>query len=139
MARAGRRAAGALEQAVLSCLAASDGGLTAAGVQAALGDPLAYTTVMTTLGRLHAKGVVSRTARGRAWAYRLATDLDSVASETTARRMLRLLDRGPDRAGALARFVADLDPADESVLRGLLAASARGAGRADVDVRDEAP
>jgi hypothetical protein len=39
----------------------------------------------------------------------------------TARRMSRLLDSREDRAGVLARFVADLTPEDERLLAGLLA------------------
>jgi hypothetical protein len=39
----------------------------------------------------------------------------------TARRMSRLLDSGPDRAGVLARFVADLSAEDERLLSDLLA------------------
>jgi len=49
----GRRK-GALEQEVLAALAAAGRPLTAAEVLADLGDGLAYTTVMTTLSRLHA-------------------------------------------------------------------------------------
>ena len=37
-----------------------------------------------------------------------------------ARRMLRLLDTGSDRAGVMARFVANLDPADEALLARLV-------------------
>ena len=36
--------------------------------------------------------------------------------------MRRVLDAGGDRAGVLARFVADLSPEDEQLLSGLLAA-----------------
>ncbi len=38
-------------------------------VQAALGEPLAYTTVQTMLNVLHRKGRVTRTLRGRAYEY----------------------------------------------------------------------
>ena len=38
--------------------------------------------------------------------------------------MRRVLDEGGDRAGVLARFVADLSPEDEQLLAGLLAADA---------------
>ena len=43
----------------------------------------------------------------------------------TARRMTRLLDSGQDRADVLARFVADLSPADEQMLTDLLAEGRR--------------
>jgi hypothetical protein len=41
----------------------------------------------------------------------------------TARRMSRLLESGEDRAGVLARFVADLSPEDERLLTELLGGS----------------
>ena len=110
------RAPGDLEQEVLAVLAAADTPLTPARVREELGSPLAYTTVMTTLSRLHAKGAVSRERAGRAYAYRW---VDSATR--TARRMHLLLDGDQDRARVLARFVAELDPADGQLLEELLA------------------
>ena len=92
-------------------------------VLAELKSGLAYTTVMTTLARLHRKGALTRERRGRAYAYALAGSMDTVAAGLTARRMLRLLDAGEaDRSSVLASFVADLDPADERLLLSLLVA-----------------
>jgi predicted transcriptional regulator len=119
MAAGGRRR-GALEQEVLGCLAAAGRPLTVAEVLVELGDELAYTTVMTALSRLHAKGVWSREQAGRAFAYSLPADPAAMGASVTARRMSRLLDSGQDRAGVLARFVADLSPADEQLLTELL-------------------
>lgn len=116
MAAAGRRR-GALEQEVLGCLGAAGRPLTVAEVQADLGDDLAYTTVLTALSRLHAKGATIRSPAGRGYAYALPAD---PAAAVTARRMSRLLDSGEDRAGVLARFVADLSPEDERLLTELL-------------------
>ena len=82
---------------------------------------LAYTTVLTALSRLHDKGALGREPAGRAFAYSLPADPATVDASMTARRMSRLLDAGNDRAGVLARFVADLSPADEQVLAELLA------------------
>ena len=48
------RPRGALEREVLACLAAAGGPLSPGDVLAELGGGLAYTTVMTTLSRLHA-------------------------------------------------------------------------------------
>ena len=107
------RPRGALEREVLACLAAAGRPLTAGEVLADLGDGLAYTTVMTTLTRLHAKGVLTREASGRAYAYSLTGSLEAIPASLTAGRMRRLLDAGEDRAGVLARFVADLGPDDE--------------------------
>jgi predicted transcriptional regulator len=114
------RARGALEREVLACLAAAGRPLTTAEVQAGLDGRLAYTTVMTALTRLHAKGVLTRRPAGRAFAYGRAAEMDEIPASLTARGMRRLLDSGPDRASVLASFVADLRPEDERILSGLL-------------------
>jgi predicted transcriptional regulator len=121
------RPRGALERQVLACLGAAGRPLTAGEVLAELGGGLAYTTVMTTLSRLHAKGALTREPAGRAYAYRLPGDPADVGASVTAHRMRRLLDAGEDRAGVLARFVANLSPEDERLLADLLARPAVGA------------
>jgi predicted transcriptional regulator len=90
-------------------------------VQAELGGGLAYTTVMTTLSRLHAKGAVTREAAGRGYAYALLGGPGTAQASMTAHRMLKLLEADADRAHVLSRFVADLSPDDERLLAGLLA------------------
>ena len=120
MSETSGRPRGALEREVLACLAAARRPLTAAEVLADLGGGLAYTTVMTTLTRLHGKGALTREPTGRAYAYSLAGSLDAIPASLTAGRMRRLLDAGEDRAGVLARFVADLSPDDERLLTELL-------------------
>jgi predicted transcriptional regulator len=126
---AGRRR-GALEQEVLGCLAAAGRPLTVAEVQTDLGGDRAYTTVMTALSRLHAKGALTREPAGRGYAYAMPADPAAMGASVTARRMSRLLTSGEDRAGVLARFVADLSPDDERLLTELLAA-----GREDREPR----
>ena len=121
-----RRRKGALEQQILACLAAAAGPLSPAQVQAALGGDLAYTTVMTTLARLHAKHALTRAMDGRAYRYSLAGDAKGAVASVTAHQMLRLLE-GTDRARVLSRFVADLDPTDEEVLARLLSAAGQRA------------
>lgn len=115
------RSPGGLEREVLSCLAAADGPLTPAEVRADLGGTLAYTTIMTTLSRLHEKRALTRELHGRAYAYSLAGGPREAQASVTAHQMRRLLDDGADRAGVLSRFVAALDPADERLLAELLA------------------
>ena len=115
------RARGELERQVLACLGAAQRPLTAGEVLAELGGGLAYTTVMTSLSRLHAKGALTREPAGRAYAYALAGDAAGMQASVTAHRMRRLLETGGDRAGVLARFVADLRPEDEQLLAELLA------------------
>ena len=114
------RPRGALEQEVLACLAAAGQPLAPGEVLAGLGGQLAYTTVMTTLSRLHAKGAVTREPAGRGYVYALRGGTGDAQASMTAHRMLRLLESGPDRAGVLSRFVADLSPQDEQLLTDLL-------------------
>jgi predicted transcriptional regulator len=130
MSAAPGRPRGALERQVLACLAAADGPVTAGEVLTELGGDLAYTTVMTTLARLHTKGAVSRELNGRAYAYSLNGDEADVTMVVTAHRMRRLLEGGGNRAGVLARFVADLTPEDEKLLTDLLGRSTDEAGSA---------
>ena len=126
------RPRGALERDVLACLAAAGRALSPGEVRAELGGDLAYTTVMTTLSRLHAKGAISRQAVGRGYQYELPGGPDAAQASMTAHRMLRLLDAGADRAGVLSRFVADLRPEDEELLTNLL-------GETGGPDRDEGP
>ena len=90
--------------------------LTPGEVQGALRDELAYTTVMTTLARLHEKGLVARERVGRAYAYQ------PVAEEAghLAALMRALLETGHDRAAVFSRFVDELSPADSELLTELL-------------------
>ena len=115
-----RRDRGALEAEVLRVLRSSGRSMTARDVRAAIaGDP-AYTTVMTTLSRLHDKGALTREASGRAFAYGVAGDQGAVDAALVARRMARLLDSGADRSVALTRFVSELGPDDERLLSDVL-------------------
>ena len=115
------RPRGALEREVLARLAAAGRPLTPGEVRAQLDDELAYTTIMTTLSRLHAKGAVARRPSGRGFAYELSGGPADAEASMTAHRMLQLLQGGRDRAGVLSRFVADLSPEDEEMLANLIA------------------
>jgi len=111
-----RRSRGALEAEVLDVLWSADAALTPAEVQAALGRPLAYTTVLTILQRLHIKGQLTREVRGRGHAYRpVLSRLDAAAT-----RMEGALADVGDRKAVLSRFVAKLRPADVAALRDVL-------------------
>ena len=111
-----RRGAGELEAATLAVLQASGTALTPGQVRDRLGGRLAYTTVVTILSRLHAKGVLSRVRTGRAYAYAPVADEPGLA----ARRMQGVLEAEDDRETVLARFVSGLSPADERLLRRML-------------------
>lgn len=121
------RGRGELEREVLACVAAAGAPVSANDVLAELGGGLAYTTVMTTLARLESKGVLTRVLSGRAYAYSVAGDPAQVEAALAAHRMRRVLESRGDRAGILARFVADLSEDDERLLRQLLADHERSA------------
>lgn len=95
---------------------AADAALTPAEIQADLGGGLAYNTVHTILTRLWEKKLVVRDAGGRRGGYLPAKD----ASEVAAQLMHEALDRQPDRAAVLQRFVTGLAADDEAMLRSLL-------------------
>lgn len=121
----GRREAGELETAVLGVLWAAAGPLTPGQTQAALareGNDLAYTSVATTLVRLHAKGLVERAAEGRTHRYTPT----AAAARQVADRMRGLLGDGGGRAVVLSHFVAGLSADDEATLLELLAATEPG-------------
>ncbi|KUO10404.1 BlaI/MecI/CopY family transcriptional regulator [Streptomyces sp. DSM 15324] len=114
-----RRRQGELEALVLSVLGEAEGPVSAGWVQERLGDDLAYTTVITILTRLLAKGVVTRERAGRSFAWTPAADQAGLA----AHRMRRVLDAESDREAVLASFVTGLGPDDERLLRELLGRS----------------
>ncbi|WP_333772191.1 BlaI/MecI/CopY family transcriptional regulator [Streptomyces sp. IBSBF 3136] len=111
-----RRPAGELEASVMAALWAAGAPQTPGQVQLTLGADLARTTVTTILTRLHDKGTVERRRQGRGYAYFPLQD----AHGLTARRMHSELNRDSDRETVLARFVAQLSPDDERILRDLL-------------------
>ena len=124
-AMSARRAAGELETAVLAVLQPAGRPLSPGAVREQLGDGLAYTTVVTILSRLHAKGVLTRRKSGRAYLYAPVADEPGLA----ARRMARVLDAEADREAVLARFVSGLSGADEELLRKMLGDEPGLAGR----------
>ena len=107
-----RRGAGELESEVLATLHAADRPLTPGEVQRALGSDLAYTTVMTTLTRLHGKGLAARVSAGRGFVYSPAASEAAIV----ARQMHALLAGGTDKAAVLAQFFDGLDADEEQAL-----------------------
>jgi predicted transcriptional regulator len=114
---AGRRGAGELEAEVLGVLQEAGFALSPGEVRDRVGAALAYTTVVTILSRLHAKGVLERHKSGRAFLYAPVADSSGLA----ARRMAHVLDGEADREAVLARFVSTLSDRDEQLLRRMLA------------------
>ena len=121
-----RRGAGELEAAVLVVLQAAGRPLAPGEVREQLGESLAYTTVVTILSRLHAKGVLDRRKAGRAFRYAPVADEPGLA----ARRMARVLEGEVDREAVLARFFSGLSSADEDLLRRMLGDEPGPAGQA---------
>jgi predicted transcriptional regulator len=122
-----RRAAGELESTVLGLLHAAGRPLPPGAVRERLGGDLAYTTVVTILSRLHAKGVLKRARAGRAYLYAPVADEPGLA----ARRMATVLAAEPDREAVLARFVSSLSRSDEQLLRRMLGETGDADGPGD--------
>jgi predicted transcriptional regulator len=120
--RSPKHSAGSLEAEVMAALWASDAQLTPGEVQRSLGRTLAYTTVMTTLARLHAKGMADRVKHGRAYAYSPVKRQD----EHAAQAMSKVLSGGGDKTAVLTHFVESLGPQEEALLRQLLERSESG-------------
>lgn len=86
--------------------------------------PLAYTTVMTILGRLYKKGFLTRTPEGRHHRYAPVLDEASLPAEVGRRELRRLVER--HGAATLAGFAADLADAELTArLRELAATHAK--------------
>ncbi|MEV8046988.1 BlaI/MecI/CopY family transcriptional regulator [Streptomyces griseoluteus] len=117
--RSRRRGQGELEGLVLSALSEARTPASAGWVQEHLGVGLAYTTVITILTRLLAKGAVTRERAGRSFVWTPVSDQAGLA----AHRMRKVLDGESDREAVLSRFVTSLEPDDERLLRHLLGES----------------
>jgi predicted transcriptional regulator len=108
---------GELERAVMAVLWDYPDGATAQQVRAGLSGPeLAVTTVLTVLGRLGNKGLVSRTADGRAHRYFASRSREDFLSEL----MAEALGQADDRGAVLARFVGSMESGDAEHLRRLV-------------------
>jgi predicted transcriptional regulator len=115
-----RRPAGALEAEVMAVLRAADAPLSPGQVRERLaarprGGELSYSTVVTIVSRLHAKGLLARERAGRGFAY---TPVDPAS--LAAGQMSRALDAGVDHGAVLTRFVSGLSGRDARLLRRLL-------------------
>jgi predicted transcriptional regulator len=99
-----RAALGRLERAVMDTVWAG-GDVSVRDVQTALGRPVAYTTVMTTLDRLYKKGLVHRRREGRAFVYTAALERHEIEATMTAGLLDGVLSSGP---GAARPFLSNL-------------------------------
>lgn len=88
------------------------------------GRPHAYTTVMTIMGRLFERGLLSREKRGRQYVYRATNPEADLIDQLSQQAVDRVIDRyGSAAFRHFAMKVADLDP--ESRRRLLKLASKR--------------
>lgn len=111
-----RRPMGGLEDEILATLWRAQRPCTPADVLAGMDGGLAYTTVTTVLARLRRKGRVTRSQAGRAYAY----EPTAGEADATAERMSRQLRSALDREAVLNRFVGELSPEEEQMLRRVL-------------------
>ena len=122
-----RRPAGALEAEVLAVFRAAEAPLSPGQVRERLAvrprGELSYSTVVTIVSRLHAKGLLARERAGRGFAYSLVDPASLAAGQ-----MSRALDAGVDHGAVLTRFVSGLSGRDTLLLRRLLAGG-EGAGQ----------
>lgn len=101
----------------METLWAAAGPLTARAVQDALASrDLATTTVLTVLGRLERKGLVTRERDGRAHRYHAVASREDHVAEL----MRDALDAAPDRGAVLARFLGTIPEDERLALRDLL-------------------
>jgi predicted transcriptional regulator len=82
--------------------------------------PRAYTTYMTTLARLHAKGLLDRRREGKTDFYRAAHTREEYADLRARAEVDELVDAFGDVAlGHFARQIAQLDPERRAALERL--------------------
>jgi predicted transcriptional regulator len=111
-----RAALGPLERAVMDAVW-QGGRLSVRDVQAQLGSPAAYTTVMTTLDRLFKKGLVLRARDGRAFLYTAAFERHELEAAMTAGLVTGMLAGGPGAARPfLSNLVDAVGDSDNSLL-----------------------
>lgn len=111
-----KRPDGSLEHDIMAVLWAADGPLQPGEIKARLQLDLAYTSVATVLGRLQAKGWVTRTPAGRGFAYVAAVQ----EADLAAQRIADVLAGTNDRNAVLMTFVGKLSRRDLKALRALL-------------------
>lgn len=107
---------GAIVRIVLEQQASTVASVRAA-LQASTDRQLAYTTVMTVLGRLHEKGILRRSRVGRGYVYRPAAEEALLVDALSRRAVDDVLGRyGTTALRQFAERLQDLDPALRSQL-----------------------
>ncbi|MCK2217102.1 BlaI/MecI/CopY family transcriptional regulator [Actinomadura sp. ATCC 31491] len=78
--------------------------------------PLAYTTVMTVMDKLHTKGLLRRRPVGRAYIYEAVSSKEAYTADV----MRESLSRSGNRAATLVHFLERLTPEEASALEAAL-------------------
>jgi predicted transcriptional regulator len=112
------RQLGQLEAAVMDRLWASDRPVSVRDVLEDLTRerPLAYTTVMTVMDKLHSKKLVRREKHGKAYLYAASSSRE----EHTAMLLDEVLSASEDRSAALLHLLERLDRGEVDELRAAL-------------------
>ncbi len=87
--------------------------------------PLAYTTVLSVMDKLHRKGWLKREPAGRAYRYSPIQTRDAYS----ATLMREALEGSTDQQSALVHFVDQMSPAETAALQAALDAARQAAGR----------
>ena len=111
-------ALGPLEVRVLEHLWNLAAPATVRAVQGAFPD-LAYTTVMTTMGRLHRKRVLERTLAGRAFVYRALVSKEQLAARIAAEEIVNVLPVDGPRRPVLSMLLDAVHRHDAALLEEL--------------------
>jgi predicted transcriptional regulator len=105
---------GTLELRVLEALWRRGGEVSVRDLQPGF-PTAAYTTLMTTMDRLHRKGVLERRKIGRAFAYRPVSSRQELESELVTRALQPLL-QGEGAQPILSFFVDEVGRRDDRLL-----------------------
>lgn len=106
---------GDLEAVVMEHLWSADGPLTVREVLERIDrrPPLAYTTILTVMDKLHRKGFLERERHGRAYRYHPTKD----RADHTAELMHELLSGSGDFAVTIHRFLDHMSPTEVENLK----------------------
>jgi predicted transcriptional regulator len=110
---------GTLEIRVLDALWARAGPQSVRDLQPAF-EGIAYTTLMTTLDRLHRKGVLAREKVGRAFVYRTRCTRDGLRSDLAGQALLAAFgQRASELQPILSFFIETVSSEDRESLAAL--------------------
>lgn len=110
-------ALGHLEREILNRLWAGGEPLSVRALETAFGGALAYTTLMTTLDRLHRKGLVERERAGRAFLYRARYTREQLDNGVATDLIDAMLGSSPDAARpVMSTFVDAVEQRDAALL-----------------------